>query len=298
MLITLIIAFLISSLLPISFYIIPVLLGKSIQFDRKENIGMRMLISLFVSVVLLIFHLILSVFYYSNENLVISNYYTNRIVITWPNYFLETFYSILLTLFLNTVLFSIPIIHNLNENGISFITQLLKNFFLIDEEFWDNSKSSKNKKLETIRNYWAGPIVEEIIYRMVLIQFIYQFPRELETKGMLPTHFQAISISSLLFGISHLHHIWQRIIYDGLSIKNAFIISIFQMIYTTVFGLYTGYLYLRTNSVISCFVLHVYCNLMGFPDFVSIVKDEKYGKIYTVGLFISVGLFFTLFYYL
>jgi prenyl protein peptidase len=40
----------------------------------------------------------------------------------------------------------------------------------------------------------------------------------------------------------------------------------FQFSYTTLFGAYSAYLFVRTGHFIAPFMAHAFCNHMGFPD--------------------------------
>ncbi|XP_039281536.1 CAAX prenyl protease 2-like [Nilaparvata lugens] len=54
---------------------------------------------------------------------------------------------------------------------------------------------------------------------------------------------------------------------SGLNFQKALLISCFQFSYTTVFGAYSAYLFLRTGHFVAPFLAHAFCNHMGFPDF-------------------------------
>ena len=40
-----------------------------------------------------------------------------------------------------------------------------------------------------------------------------------------------------------------------------------QLTYTSLFGAYSSYLFLRTGFLIGPLLAHVFCNAMGLPDF-------------------------------
>ena len=41
----------------------------------------------------------------------------------------------------------------------------------------------------------------------------------------------------------------------------------FQSTYTTIFGMYSAFLFVRTGHIAAPVVAHGFCNFMGFPDF-------------------------------
>ncbi|HPI74009.1 MAG TPA: type II CAAX endopeptidase family protein [bacterium] len=94
-----------------------------------------------------------------------------------------------------------------------------------------------------------GPFLEEMLFRgLVLRGFLHRY-----------SPWQAIVLSSLLFGILHLN-IWQFV--------SAFVL-----------GLVLGWMYMRTRSLWPCFILHslhnssitltgtlIYASLLGYPE--------------------------------
>jgi hypothetical protein len=44
------------------------------------------------------------------------------------------------------------------------------------------------------------------------------------------------------------------------------VIGLVQLTYTTLFGWYAAYVFLRTGMLAPCFLVHAYCNAMGLPD--------------------------------
>ncbi|RZF47558.1 hypothetical protein LSTR_LSTR009094 [Laodelphax striatellus] len=95
--------------------------------------------------------------------------------------------------------------------------------------FWVNNVQS----LHWLRNYVVAPLSEEFTFRACMIPLLLQC---LSTS-------KAIFICPLFFGI------------------------VFQFGYTTVFGVYSAYLFLRTGHFVAPFLAHAFCNHMGFPDF-------------------------------
>jgi hypothetical protein len=50
---------------------------------------------------------------------------------------------------------------------------------------------------------------------------------------------------------------------------------VFQLFYTTVFGWLSAFVFLRTGHVISVFLMHWFCNHMGFPR-LDILLEHKH----------------------
>ena len=119
------------------------------------------------------------------------------------------------------------------------------------------------------RNYVAGPITEEVIFRSVLI----------------PVHLMAgipagriVLLTPLYFGIAHIHHFYEfRLTHPQTPAVPALMRSAFQFAYTTLFGWFASFLYLRTGSLYACIIVHAFCNWVGLPRFWGRVrKREEY----------------------
>jgi len=109
------------------------------------------------------------------------------------------------------------------------------------------------------------------------------------------THSQAIVVSPLFFGVAHFHHMVERI-RKGEDILSSFLISMFQFTYTTIFGMYSALLFIRTGHFAAPFLVHAYCNFMGFPDFVEVVNSEPKKRIFLSAMFVigAVSFYFLL----
>ena len=59
--------------------------------------------------------------------------------------------------------------------------------------------------------------------------------------------------------------------------------SLFQSTYTTIFGMYSAFLFVRTGHIAAPVVAHGFCNFMGFPDFNELLNHPprtRDGEIY------------------
>jgi prenyl protein peptidase len=68
-----------------------------------------------------------------------------------------------------------------------------------------------------------------------------------------------VGLAALVFGCAHLHH--------RLDMRSQWLIVLVQFTYTSLFGAYSAYLYMRTGHLLPPLVAHAFCNLMGLPDF-------------------------------
>ncbi|KAF2672290.1 prenyl protein peptidase [Microthyrium microscopicum] len=109
------------------------------------------------------------------------------------------------------------------------------------------------------RNYVAGPVSEELVWRSLII------PLHLVAK-MSPT--RIIFITPLYFGIAHVHHFYEFVLtHPELPLLPAVIRTIVQFAYTSLFGFFAAFVYLRTGSVYAATAAHVFCNWQGLPQF-------------------------------
>ncbi|KAI0237480.1 CAAX prenyl protease 2 [Lamellibrachia satsuma] len=65
---------------------------------------------------------------------------------------------------------------------------------------------------------------------------------------------------------AHFHHMFEQM-NNGKSLKEAMGLALFQFSYTTLFGAYSAFLFLRTGHLVAPAIAHSFCNHMGFPNF-------------------------------
>jgi prenyl protein peptidase len=106
-----------------------------------------------------------------------------------------------------------------------------------------------------------------------------------------------ITCASLETKIAHLHHGYESFVKQGRT-RQAFIqstvVALAQLTYTTLFGWFVTFLFLRTSSLLGPCLCHSFCNMMGFPDVGSI---QYYGP-WKKWLYLTLGLGMVLFGYL
>lgn len=107
------------------------------------------------------------------------------------------------------------------------------------------------------RNYVAGPFTEEVIFRSVLI------PLHLMAK--IPAS-KIVFLTPLYFGLAHVHHLYDfKLDHPDTPWLPAIMRSVFQCVYTTLFGWFASFIYLRTGSVYPSILIHSFCNWVGLP---------------------------------
>lgn len=129
-----------------------------------------------------------------------------------------------------------------------------------------------------------APFCEEFTFRACMMPIMLQ-------SFSIPN---ACIISSLFFGIGHFHHIYSRL-KNGLELESAILVSMFQFLYTTVFGIYSAFLFASTGHFIAPLLAHSFCNFMGVPDIQELFEYEGIKRTiliscYFIGLFLWIYL--------
>ncbi|KAH9469021.1 hypothetical protein Pst134EA_009543 [Puccinia striiformis f. sp. tritici] len=148
-----------------------------------------------------------------------------------------------------------------------------------------NSKSIIN--IYVIRALILGPLYEEIVFRGCIIGF------HLLGKDHPSSKLELIFTTPFWFGFAHVHGIWESYRTLGGTRKALMIATIqtlVQFIYTTIFGWYAAFIYLRTGSVFSATLCHSFCNYMGLPPLLESMEKFPTKRIliilnYLIGLF-------------
>lgn len=122
----------------------------------------------------------------------------------------------------------------------------------LDRKYW----ISNFHNFVWIRNQLVAPFSEEFSFRACMLPLLTQCFGSWTSTFVCP----------LFFGVAHVHHLVDKI-RVGCDIERALLETLFQFAYTTVFGVYSAFLFLRTGHLIAPFIVHAFCNHMGFPDF-------------------------------
>ncbi|CDK29426.1 unnamed protein product [Kuraishia capsulata CBS 1993] len=114
---------------------------------------------------------------------------------------------------------------------------------------------------QSLRDYIVSPATEEFIYSSVIMSIFLPFVRSNEISFT-----KALSVTPLLFGFAHVHHAIELHRSGRHSAVAIAATTVFQLAFTSIFGLFTNFVFVRTASVWPCIFAHIYCNFQGFPD--------------------------------
>lgn len=158
--------------------------------------------------------------------------------------------------------------------------------FLQKELFFQNQNYKYlDFSILEVRNYIVGPISEEFIFRscMCAVCFAANFSNTV-----------MIFLLPMFFGLAHIHHAYEYYKMNKATenvIQQIIISTVFQFSYTTVFGWFSLFLFLKTGNILSPIVAHILCNILDFPDVNSVIQATKKNKLiyivcYLLGLIV------------
>lgn len=138
-----------------------------------------------------------------------------------------------------------------------------------------------------VRNYVVGPITEEFVFRAGVIALFLASPC---SKTAL------VYATPLLFGVAHLHHAYELYVDSSSELSPQVIAftTLFQFTFTTIFGWYAAFLFLRMGSVWPCVAVHIFCNSLGPPSFGRVGKNMTQTFIYRAMLIVGMTAFWHL----
>ncbi|KAI5368032.1 putative Type II CAAX prenyl endopeptidase Rce1 [Septoria linicola] len=135
--------------------------------------------------------------------------------------------------------------------------------------------------LRGLRNHVVAPWAEEWVFRSLVVS-LYLLAKV--------SPMRIVFTTPLIFGAAHIHHLVE-FVSNGMTtrqkpaLRQILLVglarSFFQFTYTSLFGFFAAFLYLRTGNVFAAIIAHMFCNFMGFPRVVGRVgqaeEDEAYG---------------------
>ncbi|CAD6884878.1 unnamed protein product [Tilletia controversa] len=145
---------------------------------------------------------------------------------------------------------------------------------------WKECVVSKFDNIWALRNYILAPLTEELVFRACILNFHHASGASKST---------LIFATPLYFGVAHLHHAWEAYVKGGRTkqaLVRGVLQSFFQFAFTSVFGWYANFVFLRTNSIIAPIICHSFCNMMGFPNPVGAIERHPKHKAAIVGSYL------------
>lgn len=111
--------------------------------------------------------------------------------------------------------------------------------------------------IHKVRNLVVAPATEEFAFRSCMAPLLlYSGAASVRT---------AVFTSPLFFGVAHAHHFADLRRRVG-NTSAALVAVACQFAYTTIFGWFATFAFLRTGHILGPVASHVFCNVVGFPD--------------------------------
>lgn len=156
--------------------------------------------------------------------------------------------------------------------GINMI--LYSGFFA--EIYFETDFIQRKNLIQIVAQIFYAPLLEEMVYRGVLFNSMRLIGYSNKKSAL---------VTSFLFGISHLRHI-----FDNNYKRRLLSRIIFQSVYTSLFGLYTCFAYSFAGTLLAPIALHSLCNYLQMPNFsylrcqLSGEKKKLISSIYITGI--------------
>ncbi|KAF9088846.1 hypothetical protein BGX29_012358 [Mortierella sp. GBA35] len=194
--------------------------------------------------------------------------------ISIPNNIFKLVNHVVLPLLLVGFLFMGPVLMMFLSNELPF-----------QQAFDWASQRQHIQGLMGMRNFVVGPISEEFIFRACMVAIV-------SNSGA--GSYLMIFVLPLVFGIAHINHAYESYVKKGRT-RQAFFgavaMAVFQLLYTTLFGWFATFLFLRTSNLIGPCLCHTFCNMMGFPDVTNIQYFGRWKKWLYLTFFLGMVLF-------
>lgn len=141
----------------------------------------------------------------------------------------------------------------------------LRNYVVVSRQartLWTPASKTRCKLTrETCRIRRQGPLTEEVIFRGCIVG--------LAANTQHGSTLRTIFLTPLYFAVAHLHHayeVWTEHERSLTGLKIGLTHASFQLLYTSLFGWYANWLFIKSTSLVPPLIAHVWCNIMGLPS--------------------------------
>ncbi|EIE24782.1 Abi-domain-containing protein [Coccomyxa subellipsoidea C-169] len=124
--------------------------------------------------------------------------------------------------------------------------------------------------VQLLRDIVMGPLTEEFAFRSCMAPLLL-------LQGL--SAGRTILVTPLFFGLAHVHHLYEYVVHQRRSLATALFAVTFQFGFTTLFGWFATFVFLRTGHLGAAVAVHSFCNLMGFPDFGALRSHPTRGLV-------------------
>uniref|UniRef100_A0A8C4X1I7 CAAX prenyl protease 2 n=1 Tax=Eptatretus burgeri TaxID=7764 RepID=A0A8C4X1I7_EPTBU len=174
---------------------------------------------------------------------------------------------------------------------VLFLGPILQQFLDCPWSFTDGLKVAVDPKIWVIcltdirwmRNHVVAPLTEELVFRACMLPIL--------VPCMGPQ--KAVFACPLFFGVAHFHHVIEQLKFKQRRVDDILLSAAFQFGYTSVFGAYTAFLFIRTGHLVGPVLCHAFCNFMGFPPLAAAVEHSH--RLFLVIAYLTGALLFLYF---
>ena len=138
-----------------------------------------------------------------------------------------------------------------------------------------------------LRNCLIAPLAEEVVFRSCMIPLLLPHLGPNWTALIVP----------LFFGIAHVHHMMEHIRSGSMTVRQAVLVALGQTCYTSLFGMFSAFLFLRTGHLVSAVIAHALCNAYGLPE-IWLVRQHPRPILVSAAYLVGLGTFLSLLYVL
>ena len=140
----------------------------------------------------------------------------------------------------------------------------------------ERMRDLEDAKLVVLRNLVVGPLSEEWVFRACMCPLLF---------GAGLSEAANVFTAGFMFGCAHLHHVFDSDV--------NYVVVLVQFVYTSLFGAYSSYLFLRTGHLLGPLAAHIFCNWQGLPAF-GRVPRHRHRRIVGSAFVLGLLAFFTL----
>ncbi|KAF8470202.1 hypothetical protein BDZ91DRAFT_720141 [Kalaharituber pfeilii] len=115
-----------------------------------------------------------------------------------------------------------------------------------------------------VRTLVAGPVTEELVFRACMVPLHILARRSFAS---------IVFTTPLFFGIAHIHHLYEFLLRNPGRLGFGILRTAFQFTYTTLFGWFATFVFIRTGSAWNAILVHSMCNWLGVPTFGRVSED-------------------------
>ena len=166
----------------------------------------------------------------------------------------------------------IKLSHRISDKGqLSRLPYPMPVWEFVTNIYLDVTYQIRSFDIKEFRAIVFAPVAEEIVFRACMVPPYYIYYKYI-LKDYSP--YYIIYVAPSWFGVAHIHHLITKL-KSGEKWMVAVAQTLFQFIYTIIFGCLASMLFLRTGSILSPIVSHMFCNYMGLPSNDYLVRGKS-----------------------